>query len=162
MLRFFRPVLTAVALALVCASPVEAKPAKGDKRLEMARTVVEMVTTRANYQEMLDQMMTQMMAASAQQGAPAPADFKPKMKLVLNEALPYSEMVEWSAGIYAERFTLKELTKLRDFYRTPLGKKLAAELPQIAGEAGKKMGTILPRRLPALMQKHGLIPAGAR
>lgn len=151
------PFAAAVLLTAVCAH-ADVQTTGTSERLQRAREVVTLITPKANYEKMMDQMGQQMMAASIQQGAKLPPDFNSKMKLVLNEAIPYEETIEWSAEIYAARFSLAELTELKSFYQTPLGKKLAAELPGLMGEAGKKMGALIPQRLPALMKKHGLAP----
>jgi hypothetical protein len=150
----------AVALALL----TSAAPARGETasaaeaRLEAARSVIRLVTPPDRWDDMVKQMGAQMTGASAAQGVRLPADFQEKLESVLNEAIPYEEMLEWSAEIYAKRFTTKELKDLASFYETPLGRKLARELPGIMGEVGQKMGTLLPKRLPALMKKHGLAP----
>lgn len=157
MLRAFS--YAVIVLLAASSAHADAKPTDTTKaRLSMARVIVTLVTPKTHYDKMMDQVGQQMIAASAQQGAKLPADFHAKMKLVLNEALSYEEMIEWSAEIYAARFTLAELTELRGFYQTPLGVKLAAELPSIMGEAGKRLGTLIPKRLPALMKKHGIVP----
>jgi hypothetical protein len=41
-----------------------------------------------------------------------------------------------------------------------VGRKLAAKLPEIMGEAGKKVGEVIPQRLPAALKRHGLIGDG--
>jgi hypothetical protein len=41
----------------------------------------------------------------------------------------YPEISEASARIYADRFSLEELSELNLFYQTPIGQKLSRELP---------------------------------
>lgn len=159
MFRIFIPVVALLLVGVASPARAEVDAARTKKaRMEMARKVVSMVTTRDRYKKLMVQMSDQMLAASKQQGAKLPPDMNTKLIKVVSEAIPYDEMIDWSAQLYADRFTLAELSKLRDFYRTPLGKKLAEAIPEMGGEVGQKIGTILPRRLPALMKKHGLAP----
>ena len=44
------------------------------------------------------------------------------------------------------------------FYKTPLGRKLASKLPEIMGEVGRRMATVLPQRLPGALKRNGLLP----
>ena len=83
------------------------------------------------------------------------------MMAALLEVVPYAEMKQWTAELYAQRFTTAELKELVAFYRTPLGRKLASKLPELMGEAGKKVSSVLPERLPAALRRHGLVGGGA-
>ena len=52
------------------------------------------------------------------------------------------------ANAYAQNFSLQELRGLRDFYRSALGVKLAAEQPAISRDV---MGAILPQIMAGIM-----------
>jgi len=130
----------------------------------LALQLVELVQPESSYraglQQMMDQMLPSLEAQARASGKTLPPDTKQRMNAVLLEVVPYGEMKQWSADIYARRFSSAELKQLLQFYRTPVGRKLASKLPEIMGEAGKKVGEVLPARLPAALRRHGLIGDG--
>jgi hypothetical protein len=130
----------------------------GEAENKAAVSLVKLLITPTSYDAMIDQISTQMSASISQSGGQLPPDFVKKMKPVVLEALSYDDMVKWTAEIYADRFSVAELNDLSKFYHTSTGAKIARLLPEITGETGKKLGTLLPQRLPALLKKHGLIP----
>ena len=135
-------------------------PALQEQRA-LALQLVELVQPESSYragmQQMLEQMVPSLEAQARATGKPLPPDYKQRMNAVLLEVVPYSEMKQWSAEVYAQRFTVTELKELLAFYRTPVGRKLASKLPEIMGEAGKKVSVVLPQRLPGALKRHGLI-----
>src|SRR5262249_17604890 len=139
-------------------------PALAEQR-RLALQLVELVQPESSYragvQQMMDQMVPSLEAQAQASGKSLPPDYKQRMNAVLLEVVPYPEMKEWSADIYAQRFTAKELKELIAFYRTPVGRKLASKLPEIMGEAGKKVSVVLPQRLPGALKRHGLLGDGS-
>jgi uncharacterized protein len=152
-----------LVLLLVGAEPAASHPELAEQRA-LALQLVELVQPESSYraglQQMMDQMLPSLEAQARASGKPLPADTRQRMNAVLLEVVPYPEMKQWSAEIYAQRFTRAELKELLAFYRTPVGRKLASKLPEIMGEAGKKMSEVLPQRLPAALRRHGLIGDG--
>jgi hypothetical protein len=120
--------------------------------------LVQLVTPPENYQAMISQMTTQMLASMQQTGAKVPPDAQSKMALAVTDALPYNDLAQWTVEIYSARFSTEEIKQLIAFYKTPVGKKAAKLLPEISGEVGKKLGPVLMQRLPASMKKVGLAP----
>jgi hypothetical protein len=147
-------VVLAAASLLLSASADAAGPAEKKQALEL----VKLVTPRTTYDAMMKQVMDQMIAAVQAQGGKLPPGTPEKIKLAVGELVSYDEILDWAAEIYADRFTVGEMRDLIKFYQTPLGKKLARLLPEISGESAKKLGTMLPQRLPAALKKHGLAP----
>lgn len=139
-------------------SPAPASKSAASPQLAAARELQKMLLPKTQWSKMVDGMLQQMAAGMAASGRNELQDPKRQktMRLVIEEALPYDEMIEWSAEVYARRFTAAELNDVIKFYKTPSGAKLMAALPEIMGEAGLKMGQLLPQRLPGLMKKHGL------
>src|SRR5262249_23954523 len=112
---------------------------------------------RSGLQQMMDQMLPPLEAQARANGKPLPPDVRKRMMAALLEVVPYAEMKQWTAELYAERFTTAELKELVAFHRKPLGQKLASKLPELMGEAGKKVSSVLPERLPGALQRHGLV-----
>jgi len=139
--------------------PKDAPADEGDSvEYTLALKVVKLATPESAYRDMMRQMSAQMTAAIETQGGKLPPDFEAKMPIIVEEALPYDELVEFSATLYAERFTADELEQLAAFYETPLGQKMVAEMPGLMAESSAQVGALIPRRLPELMKKHGRIP----
>ncbi len=137
-----------LCFALGLATPAFA----GDAETKLATELTRMTVSPENYDKMLQEMVNSMLPMMP----PGDPSIGPKLVKVMKDVIPYEEMVVWNAEIYASRFTAGELTELIKFYKTPLGKKLAKALPEITGEAGRKAAQVMPQRLPAAMQKHGL------
>jgi hypothetical protein len=143
--------------ALLTTAPAPA-PAKKAETQEMvtARELQKMLFSQAQWTKTINQMVTQMNTGVGP-GASMSEEKEQKLRAVLEEALPYDDMIEWSAEIYGSRFTEGELREMIAFYKTKTGSKLVSVLPEVAGIAALKMGSLLPQRLPALMKKHGLM-----
>lgn len=143
------------ALALVLASlPLPALA--GEAELKAANELVRLVTPKPIYDDMMKQLTQNMIQSMSAQGQPPPPELAAKFQKAMSEALPYDEMMGWSAEVYAKRFSVTEIKDLVKFYKTPLGSKLAKSLPEIMGEVGRKTGEMLPSRMPAAMERAGL------
>jgi hypothetical protein len=140
-------------------------PASAQQRA-VALQLVELVqpepSYRAGLQQMMDQMVASLEAQARATGKTLPPDYKQRLNAALLEMMPYPEMKEWSADIYARRFTVAELKELVAFYRTPVGRKLASKTPEIMGEVGKKVSVVIPERLPGALRRQGLIGDGSQ
>ena len=115
------------------------------------------IVPKPAYDAMLDQMYAQMSATMAQMGGKAvPAAKQKALKAAVMEAMPYDDLVAWSADVYMKHFTRKEIDDVAGFYRTPTGKKMARLMPTLTGEVGARLGPLLMTRLPDALKRHGL------
>lgn len=134
-------------------------------RRQAVLELVQEVTPRDMFDRMMAQMLEtmtrQMEAQLARDGAAVPPDFSGKMKRVVDAMISYDEMMQWSAEIYAKRFTLAEIKELASFYRTPVGKKVTRQMPDIMNDVMVKVSDTITTRMPEAMKKEGLLPAGA-
>ncbi|WP_437326955.1 DUF2059 domain-containing protein [Sorangium sp. So ce381] len=128
----------------------------GEAEKKLALELTHLVMPKDVYNALLDQLMTNMSASMQQAGAKVSTKDASKLKAVVAEVLPYDELVQWNVDIYAGKFTADELKELIKFYGTPVGKKAAKLLPEISGEVGKKVGTVIVQRMPAAMKKAGI------
>ena len=124
--------------------------------------LVQEITPRDVFQRMTSQMYEtmdqQIMAQMRKDGVTLPPDYNARMKRVMDSVMSYDEMMQWSAEIYAKRFTLEEINGLRDFYHSPLGQKMVRQMPEIMTDVMGKVGNIIATRMPAAMRKEGLLP----
>ncbi|WP_437715038.1 DUF2059 domain-containing protein [Sorangium sp. So ce448] len=128
----------------------------GEAEKKLALELTHLVMPKDVYNALLDQLMSNMGASMQQAGAKISPRDASKLKAVVAEVLPYDELVQWNVEIYAWKFTADELKELIKFYGTPVGKKAAKLLPEISGEVGKKVGTVIVQRMPAAMKKAGI------
>lgn len=147
----------AAGLALVGGLALAPLPARaGEKEVKAAESLTRLVMPPEQYAKTIEQMTTQMLAAARQGGQKVPADAEKLYANILREALPYEDMIRWTAEVYGARFTVAELEDLKRFYKTPTGKKLVGVLPELMGEVGRKTAQMIPERLPAVMRKYGI------
>jgi hypothetical protein len=151
-------VVSCATLSLVVDN--DSAQAKGSE--ELALSLSKLVLTDEIYSQMLEQMSAGIAQSMTAAGGKLPPDFAEKLAMVVREALPRKDVLEFNAQAYGSRFSDAELQQILDFYKTPTGAKLVRELPSLMREAMVKVGGLLPQRLPALMKKHGLVPEGSR
>ena len=130
----------------------------GEKERAAALDLVKMVVPRDTYDQMIQQMTEAMSQQFRQAGEKLPADFDKKIQAAVNDVMSYDDVLGWTADIYAARFTVAELKDIEKFYKTPVGVKVMKLLPELSGEIGKKIATVLPERMPAALKKNGLMP----
>jgi hypothetical protein len=143
-----------IVFVLLVTAQAAAAPADRKAAMDLMR----LVNSKSTYTAMIDQTVAQMGAQLKQTGANLPPDAPKRMREAVLEVMPYEEVLEWSADIYARKFTAEEIADLRKFYETPTGRKIARLLPELGGEVGKKLGQVIPARMPAALKKHGLVP----
>ncbi len=68
------------------------------------------------------------------------------------EAEGAEALVSDVVAIYAETFSHEEIRRLIEFYETPLGEKVANEMPQVVGRAMRAGQEWARERMPALQQ----------
>ena len=65
---------------------------------------------------------------------PSMAPFKNVMKKFFDKYMGWESLKTDMAKIYASKFTLDEINKLKAFYQTPLGVKMARLMPELGAE----------------------------
>lgn len=63
------------------------------------------------------------------------------------------EMMVETAKLYARHFTAPELRQIAAFYKTPVGAKMVAAMPQLSAESMQMGQRIVMPRIAAIMQK---------
>jgi uncharacterized protein len=131
--------------------------AEGKSQTAAATELIRVMVPKEAYEALIDQMHTQM-AGAMQHGNPnaLPADKQSSLKAAVLECLPYEDLLAWSAEVYTQHFTPKELKELSAFYKTATGKKTAKLMPVLSGEVMAKMSPVIMQRMPAALKKHGL------
>jgi len=149
--------------------------------LAAANEMLVSMNYRAVAQGMFGQMR-QAMPAMMKQGATASINGNPKMDAAQKKAalekmdkeLPKAaaaidgiftdpvvldEMMQETAKLYARHFTVKELHEIAAFYKTPVGAKMLATMPQLTGESMQMSQRVVMPRIAAIMQKVQAAPS---
>lgn len=168
--------IIATSLALVGAAPARAQAPAADKA---ATAAAQELFDSMNYRAVMlgaMQQMSQGIAGSMRGGAEAAINNNPNlsaedkqkalarmeaelpravaaMQAVINDPGLIDEILAETVPIYARNFTADELKQISAFYRTPVGAKMLAKMPQLMGEGMQVGQQIVARRLGPVMQK---------
>jgi uncharacterized protein len=180
-----KQILAAVSVALAfAAAPVSAQtapaapaPAADPASAAAAHRLFEAMNYRVVAQGMLNQM-TQSLPAAMRQGAEAAIDSNRKLseeqkraavaKLdrdlpqvvaaiqgIFSDPATVDEMLRETEQLYARHFTAAELDQIAAFYRTPVGAKMLASMPQLMNESMQIGQRVVMPRVAGLMEKLG-------
>ena len=137
--------LAAVAPARTLAAQATLTPTPSS--LQAAREVLEITNAksvmRATMQASFDAQIEQM---------PAMEPFRPVMEEWADKYLSWDIIAPHLAEVYAQTFTEQELKELIAFYRTPLGRKVAAETPELSRRGAVVGAKIAAEHMPELQQ----------
>ena len=139
---------TATPSTPVPATPTPpASPAIEPDRLAAARDLLQATNTEAQFSTVIPMMFGQLKQSIPPSG--------PKMQEELDKVFAEiqtqfierrNEVLDQIANLYAAKFTADEMKALADFYRSPIGQKFIAAVPELTAEA-MKMGNIWGRRI---------------
>ncbi len=131
-----------LGFALLIAVPAAAQVADTlEARLEAARTLVDATGGQRQVQAIM-QAMRGAMIANIQQATRGQIT-EPQIIAIVDEVLMpefqtrSGEMVAHSVQVWAERLTVAEMRELVVFYRSPIGQRLNAVLPEVAAEGAR-------------------------
>jgi hypothetical protein len=165
---------TPAALAQT-AAPAAAQPAADPAATAAAHELFQAMNYRAVAGNMLQQMRQQMPAMIAQ-NVGAGIDSNPKLDAkqkaaehdkvrkelpkamtlvdsVFSDPTLLDEMLRANEQLYARHFTAAELRQVAAFYKTPVGAKMLATMPQLMGESMQLGQQIVRPRVAAVLQK---------
>jgi hypothetical protein len=164
------------AQAAAPAAPA-AQPAANPASVAAAHELFEAMNYRSIASGMLQQMRQQMPAMIAQSAA-AGIENNPKLDAkqkaaerekiskempkamamvdsVFGDPTMLDEMLRATEQIYARHFTAAELHQIAAFYKTPVGAKMLATMPQLMGESMQIGQQVVMPRVSAALQKMG-------
>ncbi|HUJ27566.1 MAG TPA: DUF2059 domain-containing protein [Myxococcales bacterium] len=119
-----------------------------------ARALAKAITPVQRYQGMLEQLYRPLLA-SAQQRERDSARLEQIARQVRDaaaKALPYDDLLEWTAQVYGAHFSAGELKQLLKFYESPLGRKYLDLQPQVNNELFANVLQVFPQRFEAAMK----------
>jgi hypothetical protein len=142
-----RKILLALCLLLATALPVAAQPKLDPAALESARALMDESGIAKTFEAMLTPMAQQMSqvlrSVNPERGAAVAQLMEELVVPELRQRLP--ELLQAMTIIYAQHFTAAEMDELRQFYRTPTGKKFLEKQTTLAIE-GQRVGQIWGQR----------------
>ena len=158
-------------------APAMPAPAADPASAAAAHRLFEAMNYRVVAQGMLNQM-TQSLPAAMRQGAAAAIDGNRKLSAeqkraavakldrelpqavaaiqsIFNDPATIDEMLRETEQLYARHFTAAELDQIAAFYRTPVGAKMLASMPQLMNESMQIGQRVVMPRVAGLMEKLG-------
>jgi uncharacterized protein len=130
---------TLVLSALVAAAPAPAQTAAPQQEVPLAVQVAREVLTPELWNRTLDEVVPtaveQIQAMVAQAGGTVDDGLGAEIRKIYDRAIPYAFVADLQASLLQKNFTPAELVELRDFYRTPLGRKMRDRMPVVTADA---------------------------
>ena len=146
-----RKILTAImASALLAAMPVvcQAQDASAPSPEKVA--LVKRYFAAIHFDDMMSGIVNQMtpaMMAQMRKSQPnmTDAEFKAATEAVTESSGDFlKKMTEASIPIYADIFTVEELTKMDEFYETPVGQSIMAKVPEASQKLMPAVMALMP------------------
>jgi hypothetical protein len=82
------------------------------------------------------------------------------MRRLYDDSIPYGEVIDLQASLLQKYFTEAELVQLRDFYRSPLGRKILDRMPEIQQDAiGLTRQKVDMQRIGEALRPHFHMPS---
>lgn len=129
----------AVAAALVVFGlPANAQPKPTAAAIATAQQLVEVTGAAQLFNPLIPGVIEQAKLLFLQQNPELAGDLNAVAAKLRTEYAPsQSELAKHVASLYAQRFSADELKQLLAFYKSPVGKKLLAQQPQIVDSSMK-------------------------
>jgi hypothetical protein len=128
-----------VALLLCIGAPVFADEAshaaEAEKFLKLTNADRIAVPVHAQVQQMFAQRFSQTQAPITQKATLE--RYQAKADAELEKAIGWDKLEPELVKLYTETFSEAELKELMAFYKTPLGNKVLAQMPQLAGRSAQ-------------------------
>lgn len=147
------------------AAPPEAAPENVDPaRLAAARDLLVATNTDAQFAAIIPLMFRQMRQSLPGQGPNQQDEVNKVFDEIEKQFLDRrGEILDQIARLYALKFTPEEMNALGEFYRSPVGQKFIAAMPDIAADAmrlgnawGRQIGREAEQKIRDELQKRGL------
>jgi hypothetical protein len=138
-------------------TPIHAQREGPAAKVDSAKAAaIRGILDQTKFAEMFKKSLLEGITQQERQNKDVPKEFWKEFRKRAEQELPVfrDELV----AIYDRHFTAAEIHELAAFYRTPLGKKVAAETPAIqsdAGVAGRLWGERLGKEVAADLQAQG-------
>ncbi len=153
-----KPILIIGVLALIASLALPLLARAGEAERKATIELMQAIMPQESYDLMLVKLTQAIRSSIGQGNENLPADFDKRMHDAIIDIMPYNEVLNMTADIYGKRFTVDEIKQIGAFYRTPVGRKLMKDLPDISAESMERTSKLLQTRLPQALKKHGLVP----
>ena len=134
-----RPAAAVAVVVLVAfGSPASAQPKSSPAAMATAQELIKITGATTLFNPLIPGVVEQAKLLFLQQNPGLGKDLNEvAAKLREKYASHLNELTTHVAGLYVQRFTEAELKQLVTFYRSPLGKKLLAQQPEIVDSSMK-------------------------
>jgi len=145
-----RPVRMLVCAVLLCSLPClgQEQPKADRVTTDKREKIVELIKATGMVDAMFEVVRDQI--AMAKRTLPFPTKAQDDFEAEFLAALNPDDLANLIVPVYESNFETEDIDSLLAFYRTPLGRKLIENTPQIskqAGEAGRLLGMKIGRNV---------------
>lgn len=116
----------------------------------MPQMIIDNATAMINGNTGLSAEQKKAAIAEATRKAPQVAE---RIRKVFDDPALADEMIEEMVPLYARRFSVAEIEQIAAFYRSPVGAKMLASMPQIMNESMQISQKIMLPRVGKIMQE---------
>jgi hypothetical protein len=133
-------------------------------RMAAARDLLQVTHTDAQFAAVIPMMFAQLKQAMSPSDPKLQGEFDQVFEEVQKQFIERrDEVLDQIAMLYARKFTADEMKALADFYRSPIGQKFIAAMPELTAEAmrmgnvwGQNIAQDAERKVRDEMRKRGL------
>jgi hypothetical protein len=157
-----RRLLVIACLLLFSPSPSSAQTPSPDA-MAAARSLVATMKLTDQYKALLPAILLGIKPAVTQDRPELERDYDAMLPMIADAFTPYyTAMVDGIATVYANNFTVQELSEIEAFYRQPIGQKLLEKTSTVSQQAlavgqeiGRKAAEDLRHRLTEALRQKG-------
>jgi hypothetical protein len=132
--------------------------------LDAARQLLVATNTDAQFTTIIPLMFRQMRQSLPAQGPQQQNEVNQVFDEIQKQFLDRrGEILDQIARLYAAKFTAEEMNALAEFYRSPIGQKFIAAMPELAADAmrlgtawGQQIGREAEQKIREELQKRGV------
>lgn len=138
--------------ALFCFGAANSQTADSDYKALLLK-MMQVNGSEASYKAVIGQMTDYFKKSKTE----VPDEFWQEMEQEMSKT-SLDDLVELTAPIYAKHLSKEDLTKIIEFYQTPVGKKFAEKTPLITQEsmqAGQEWGRELGEKIVKKLEEKG-------
>jgi uncharacterized protein len=145
-------------------SPDAGQTEPAPDRMAAARDLLQATHTDAQFAAVIPLMFAQLKQAMSPSDPKMQGEFDQIFEEVQKQFIERrDEVLDQIATLYANKFSPDEMKALADFYRSPIGQKFIAAMPELTAEAmrvgnawGQKIAQDAERKVQDEMRKRGL------
>ncbi len=166
MLRYLRTLSVCLCFGVMSSAALaqQTAPAVDPAAVTAAKELMQAMGIDAQFDAVIETMTKGMGAAMRQKQPTKGKEIDEAMsKIAAKVQARKSDLIDMTAPLYAEKFTVAELKEIGSFYKTPIGQKLLKTQPEIMQRSmqmgmvwGQQLGQEIEREARDELKKRGV------